>query len=227
MEIKGDRRGLRLIARHFTTQDEFIAELRSTLKEKQSFLGKTSLLIEVPNTVLTSALFEAITTAFNDFPDLNLRGIQQSNGDDTGLRHIEPARTAELVAPPKVIRHTIRSGQRITHAGDLIIVGDVNPGGTVMAGGDIMVFGWLRGTAFAGQPDADSRVVYALRFEPSQVRIASVLALGNAELSGNPEKALIEDGELVVKPWTDVRLPDAITQERTAWSDRFSSATPS
>lgn len=224
MEIKGDRRGLRLIAKRFLSHDAFMADLKTTLRENEGFFGRTSLLIEVPDTELTPELFADISAVFRDFPGLTLRGIQQ--GETASLLAMEQ-RPSEAAAPPKVVRHTIRSGQRLSHPGDLIIVGDVNPGATVTAGGDVMVFGWLRGTVYAGQPDDASRIVYALRFDASQVRIGETLALGNPEGSGTPEKAHIEEGQLVVQPWHDVRLPDAITQDRSAWSDRFSSATNS
>jgi septum site-determining protein MinC len=224
MEIKGDRRGLRLIAKRFSSHEAFIADLKTTLKENEEFFGSASLLIEVPGTELTPELFADISAVFRDFPNLTLRGIQQ--GESPSLLAMEQ-RPSETAAPPKVVRHTIRSGQRLSHPGDLIIVGDVNPGATVTAGGDVMVFGWLRGTVYAGQPEDPTRVIYALRFDPSQVRIGQTLALGNPEGSGTPEKARIEDGQLVVQPWHDVRLPEAITQDRSAWSDRFSSATSS
>jgi septum site-determining protein MinC len=224
VDIKGDRRGLRLVVSHVDNVTEFSQELRRTLQDKAGFLGHTSLLVELPERTLTAQIFAAITEVFQEFPALSLRGV--SERETPSLLPLDQ-RAPERLAPPKVIRHTVRSGQRLSHPGDLIIVGDVNPGATVMAGGDVMVFGWLRGVAYAGQPDDPTRAIYALRFDPSQVRIASALALGNSEGSGNPEKALIEDGELVVKPWHDIRLPDAITHERNSWFDRFSSATPS
>jgi septum site-determining protein MinC len=224
MEIKGDRRGLRLIARQFSSNEEFISDLRQTLAEKEQFLGQAALLIEVPAVALTPELFAQISDAFRDFPNLTLRGVQQT--ETSGVVTLDQ-RSVELTAPPKVVRQTLRSGQRLSHPGDLIIIGDVNPGATVTAGGDVMIFGWLRGTVYAGQPDDSSRIIYALRFDPSQVRIAQIMALGNPDGSGNPEKALIEEGALVVKPWHDIRLPEAVTHERNPWFDRFSSATPS
>jgi len=225
MEIKGDRRGLRLIARHFSSADEVVADLRQTLQANQEFLGQASLLLEIPGIPLTTELFAEVTRVFQEFPGVTLRGIQQD--ESPNLLAMERERPADATAPPKVVRHTVRSGQRLSHPGDLIIVGDVNPGATVTAGGDVMVFGWVRGTIYAGQPDDASRVIYALRFDPSQIRIAQTLALGNPEGIGTPEKAFVENGQLVVKPWSDVRLPEAITQEKTAWADRFSSATNS
>lgn len=224
MEIKGDRRGLRLIAKRFSSHDAFIRELKKTLEDNQDFFGKASLLVELPGAALTPELFSSVSHLFSEFPQLTLRGIQQN--DVQGPVAVD-ARGSDMIAPPKVVRHTVRSGQRLSHPGDLIIVGDVNPGATITAGGDVMIFGWLRGAVYAGQPEDSSRTVYALRFDASQIRIGEVMALGNPEGSGNPEKALIEEGQLVVQPWHDVRLPEAITQERSAWSDRFSSATNS
>ncbi|PSR20603.1 MAG: septum site-determining protein MinC [Sulfobacillus acidophilus] len=224
MEIKGDRRGLRLIARHFESNEVFVDDLRHTLVQQERFLGQAALLIEVPAAALTPELFGQISDVFREFPNLSLRGVQKS--DTSGIVTLDQ-RSAELTAPPKVVRHTLRSGQRVSHPGDLIIIGDVNPGATVTAGGDIMIFGWLRGTVYAGQPDDSTRTIYALRFDPSQIRIAQTMALGNPDGSGNPEKALIEQDVLVVKPWHDIRLPEAVTHDRTTRFDRFSSATPS
>ena len=44
----------------------------------------------------------------------------------------------------------IRSGQILQVPGDLLLIGDVNPGGTVMAGGNVFVMGVLKGIAHAG-----------------------------------------------------------------------------
>ncbi|MCY0879178.1 MAG: septum site-determining protein MinC [Firmicutes bacterium] len=224
MDIKGDRRGLRLVISQVFSPDALAEELRRTLAARAAFLGRASLVVELPEKTLTPQIFSAITEVFEEFPNLSLRGVQEREASNLlALDH----RPADRLVPPKVLRQTVRSGQRISHPGDLIVVGDVNPGATLMAGGDIMVFGWLRGVAYAGQPDDATRAIYALRFDPSQVRIAGMLALGNADGSGTPEKALIENGEVVVKPWQDIRLPEVVTHDRNSWLERFSSATPS
>ena len=41
--------------------------------------------------------------------------------------------------------------------GDLLLIGDVNPGGTVMAGGNIFIMGSLKGIAHAGCYGNDKR----------------------------------------------------------------------
>jgi len=106
----------------------------------------------------------------------------------------------------------VRSGQRVAAERHLIIMGDVNPGAEVMAGGDVVVLGSLMGTAIAGQPDSEESIVFALDFRPTQIQIGSFVAAG---LPSSPEKiaefAHVENGTIVVDNYLDVnpfgRLP--------------------
>jgi septum site-determining protein MinC len=106
----------------------------------------------------------------------------------------------------------VRSGQRITAPHHLVILGDVNPGAEVMAGGDILVFGGLLGTAIAGQPDNEDGIVLALDFRPTQVQIAGYVAAGLPASPGRvPEFAHVEGGQIVVENYLEAnpfgRLP--------------------
>lgn len=71
---------------------------------------------------------------------------------------------------------TVRSGIEIRHPGSIIILGDVNPGGIVVADGDIMIWGRLRGIAHAGARGNRQCMIMALQMEPTQLRIANALA---------------------------------------------------
>src|SRR5437763_7095470 len=56
------------------------------------------------------------------------------------------------IADTLFLRRTIRSGQAIHHTSNIIVVGDVYPGAEIVAGGDIIVWGVLRGMVHAGIP---------------------------------------------------------------------------
>jgi septum site-determining protein MinC len=67
----------------------------------------------------------------------------------------------------------------------------VNPGAELIASGDIVVVGALRGVAHAGaQGDRTARVI-ALDFAPTQLRIATVIG-ADAEPSVGAQQATIE-----------------------------------
>ncbi len=105
---------------------------------------------------------------------------------------------------------TLRGGQALEHAGNIIVVGDVNPGAELVAGGDILVFGTLRGVAHAGaQGDASARI-YALELIPTQLRIAAMIAAADAGERASaakvPEAAFISGGRIVIVPHDRIEL---------------------
>jgi septum site-determining protein MinC len=69
----------------------------------------------------------------------------------------------------------IRSGQVLKVPGDLLLIGDVNPGGTVIAGGNIFIMGALKGMAHAGYPENEQAVITASSMNPTQLRISDCL----------------------------------------------------
>ena len=71
---------------------------------------------------------------------------------------------------------TLRSGQAIDSDSSIIIIGDVNPGASVTAKGNIIVLGCLKGTAFAGSDGNSKSFVAALDMIPMQIRIGNVIA---------------------------------------------------
>lgn len=72
----------------------------------------------------------------------------------------------------RILAKTIRSGQEIEITGDLLLVGDVNPGGTVKATGNIFIMGNLKGIAHAGYNGNTNAVIMASFMNPMQLRIA-------------------------------------------------------
>ncbi|MCI8567255.1 MAG: septum site-determining protein MinC [Lachnospiraceae bacterium] len=77
---------------------------------------------------------------------------------------------------------TLRSGQVLESEGSVVILGDVNPGAKVMAVGNIIVLGALKGTACAGLTGSRSNFIAALEMEPMQLRIADAIGRGNDEV---------------------------------------------
>lgn len=84
--------------------------------------------------------------------------------------------TAIPLVEPLYLQMTVRSGVEIRHAGSVIMLGDLNPGGIVVANGDILVWGRLRGIAHAGAAGNSKCLIMALQMEPTQLRIADFVA---------------------------------------------------
>lgn len=80
------------------------------------------------------------------------------------------------LADPLYLETTVRSGTEIRHPGTVVIVGDLNPGSSVVADGDILIWGKLRGVAHAGAQGNPRCRIMALQIEATQLRIADQVA---------------------------------------------------
>ena len=97
---------------------------------------------------------------------------------------------------------TIRSGEYINTSGDLLILGDVNPGAIVSAEGNIIIWGRLLGIAHAGSKGNSQAKISALQLRPVQLRIANKVARGPKEKPqmGLAEQACIASEKIVICP---------------------------
>jgi len=90
----------------------------------------------------------------------------------------------------------------VQHHGHVIVIGDVNPGGEIIAGGDVVVWGRLRGMVHAGAEGNEKSIVCALDLSPTQLRIAGQIALTPKRRGKTrPEIASLKDGQVVAEPW--------------------------
>jgi len=100
-----------------------------------------------------------------------------------------------------ICRH-LRSGQKFFTHGNLVILGDINPGAEVIAGGNILVMGALRGMAHAGALGNENSIIAAFRLNPTQIRIANHITRppdGEVVPVNNPELARIKSGKVIIE----------------------------
>ena len=74
--------------------------------------------------------------------------------------------------PTLYLRKTLRGGQKVVFAGNVVLLGDLNPGAQIEADGDIIVMGQLRGTVHAGAEGDESASVITSSLRATQLRIA-------------------------------------------------------
>ena len=104
----------------------------------------------------------------------------------------------------KFIRSTIRSGQKICFSGNIVVIGDVNPGAEVIAEGNILVMGILRGLAHAGTSGNTKAFVAAFSLQATQLRIANIIGRSpDCDLIKpiSPEIAMVKNEILVIEPY--------------------------
>ena len=111
--------------------------------------------------------------------------------------------------PTILYENSLRSGQRIDFDGNVVVLGDVNAGAEIVAGGHILVMGTLRGLAHAGSGGDEDATVTALTFAPTQVRIASHITRPPEEPARaahkKPEIARVKEEGVVIEEYQPPR----------------------
>jgi septum site-determining protein MinC len=158
-------------------------------------------------------LSDAARSLVADFAGARADIAERRKRGETTVRRANVAAAAtsetlplEVAPPPGTLYHvgTLRGGQALHHAGNIVVIGDVNPGTELVATGDIVVFGRLLGVAHAGAQGDNEAKVYALDMQATQLRIATVIAVDedHAHSASEPEVAFVRDGRITIAPFS-------------------------
>lgn len=166
-----------------------VVDGRPSVKEKVFASARHEPSIEPPNEMPMPSLFSGV----DDF-DSGGQGVVREVVEGGGPLWDDPN--------AKVVCATLRSGQRIESEHSVVVVGDVNSGAEIVAGGHVVVLGSLRGLAHAGafEESEGSAFIFALNLQPTQLRIGSVISRSSGRsgsADAGPEIARV-DGDLIV-----------------------------
>lgn len=154
---------------------EVVEELETKLPKLVVFYDDLKLPFKVVGKLFTESEIEIIKKTINEqIKDVEIKFDDIS--DLLGLHTIKKTfETNTDISETKFVQNSIRSGQKEEYAGSIVICGDVNPGAEVIAGGNIMVLGTLRGVAHAGANGNKKAIISANCIEVTQVRIANLV----------------------------------------------------
>lgn len=168
--IKGTKDGLTFFFDDQCTFADLIFELEDKLSERHHnkpesnekvtvklVIGKRYL-TEGQMTELEQILFETMNATIDMI--------------DTDIMTKEAARKLYESKAIQRLEKIVRSGQVIDVESDMLLIGDVNPGGTVKAKGNIYIMGKLLGSAHAGYGGNSGAMIYAAHMQPTQLSIS-------------------------------------------------------
>lgn len=125
---------------------DILAELETKIPKLRDFYQSSKIPIRVKGKLFTETEMEMIKKVINSEIDVEIKFDDVS--DLLGLHAIKKTfETNTEISETKFIQNSIRSGQKEEYTGSLVICGDVNAGAEIIAGGNIIIVGTLRGLA--------------------------------------------------------------------------------
>ncbi len=153
MQIKGIKDGL-LVTLGEGDWPELEAALLAHVEDKAAFFKGARVALDVGNHVLRAAdlgalrdrlsskgisLWAVISNSPATEQTAQVLGLATRISTPRPERTIRPLDTNLAGEGAIFVQRTVRSGFKIAHHGHIVVLGDVNPGGEVVAGGSIVV----------------------------------------------------------------------------------------
>ena len=196
---------------------QLLVEVEEHLQKSPAFFADAKVFLEVDTRPVLQHETEQLGVVLSRH-GLTLQGVVSAASRVEGISRPQPTvpEPSKVIAPiinekeATVVEHrTVRSGEKVASESHLVIMGDVNPGAEVIAENNIIVWGSLKGTAYAGVPNHEDAVIAALHLSPIQLRIAGYIARSpdvRPVTAAVPELARIDQNEIVVETWERGRI---------------------
>ncbi|NLK21510.1 MAG: septum site-determining protein MinC [Epulopiscium sp.] len=180
--FKGTKDGLVILLSPDIDFDILKKVLRKKTEEAKKFFKDAKVSITFKGRILNEDEEYKLLQIISEETQLNISYIHEENigakksgdrPDDFPLNRIENGRME--VDKTQYYKGTIRSGQSIEFPGSVVVIGDVNPGGEIIAKGNIIILGFLKGIVHAGCDGSSKAFVAALGMRPMQLRIGGII----------------------------------------------------
>ncbi len=154
-------------------------DLAAKFRESASFFKDATVVISFEDREIDSQTERDLVNIITSSSDVKVACIAGHNKLTqamltNALNELEYKSDVQKDSNVQIIKETIKDGKVVDVPGSILILGDVYPGATVIAGGDIYVYGGLYGQACAGNNGDTDRIITAIDMNPEKMRIAHV-----------------------------------------------------
>lgn len=198
--FKGTKDGVTIVFDAEAPFDILCKQLERKVEEAGRFFDNVKTSMAFKGRTFTEEEEEALLKIIVTHTSMDITFVKTENNEVKELSEL----LAREMAPSNLTKFhkgSLRNGQKIEFEGSVVVVGDVNPGAEIKAGGNIIVLGQLKGMAHAGCKGMTDAFVTAIFMAPVQLRIADIITRfpeENKKGPKPPEYAFIQNGQIFV-----------------------------
>ena len=185
--IKSNKYGITLCLDKDIAFRDLLSQIAEKFKASAKFFGDAQMALSFEGRRLSESEQLEVVQTIQENTSLEILCImEQDTLTEAYMKEVLEDRKKELSASDgKFYKGTLRSGQSLESDASVVVVGDVNPGASVCAKGNVVVLGCAKGYLSAGCDGDDHAFVAALDMQPMQIRIGKHIA---RSADGEPEK---------------------------------------
>ena len=212
--IKSNKYGITLFLDKDTEFSKLLKDIGEKFRASSKFFKDAQMALAFEGRTLSQEEQMDVIRVIQESSDLEILCILEQDAlkESYMKRVLEERQQQQASSDGRFYKGTLRSGQVLESETSIIILGDVNPGATVVSKGNVVVLGALKGTIHAGATGNESSFVAALNMNPMQIRIADCIARSadgpSAKSATGPMIAYTENGNIYMEPLTKEVIND-------------------
>lgn len=215
--LKSNKYGINLILDAEIDFNQLLKDIRKKFEDAERFFKNSKMVLSIEGRELTEEEELKVVETITNYSSVTIACIVDNNEIREQMMKgiLEGQEKDAAIRTGQFYKGTLRSGQVLNCETSAVILGDVNPGAKLVAGGNIVVLGALKGVAFAGASGNEAAFVVALDMDPVQIKIADVIGRsadkamwsgkkkkGSEPVGVEPQVALVKDGNIYIEPIT-------------------------
>lgn len=213
VKIRGSKHGISVKLDSGASYEDIKSDVASEFRDAGKFLGEEKLAVCFEGQYLTEQQQEELVEIIHQNCSVHIVCIIDQNPEHEKRfqKTVEKTIMDFDASTGQFYKGTLRSGQVLEFEQSVIIIGDVNPGASIISKGNIIVLGSLRGTAYAGASGKQNCFIVAMDMQPIQLRIADVFARASdngKSTASEPRIAFVADENIYIEPLTKSVLND-------------------
>lgn len=212
VKIRGSKHGISVKLDTRASYDEIKQDMASEFRDAGKFLGDEKLAISFEGYFLTEEQQEELVSIIHQNCNVHIVCVLDSSPehDKKFQKSVQETMMEFDASTGQFYKGHLRSGQVLEFEHSVIVIGDVNPGASIISKGNIVILGSLRGTAFAGASGKKNSFIVAMDMQPIQLRIADVFARAsdNSKSTAEPRIAFVNEENIYIEPLTKSVLND-------------------
>ena len=211
VKIKSFPNGISLRLSEEPSFEIILEEVGRKFAEGKNFFGKASMALSIEGRAVSEAEEIKILEAIRRNSNVNIVCIV-GHDEETDRRFVKALKQIERKLTGKddalFFKGSLKDKQILEAEGSVVVMGDVNPGCSVIAGDNIIVLGGLYGEAYCGKNDEGDAFVIALEMEPERLKIGDFKykskekARWGIRPKVQPKIAYLKDQRVLVEPLT-------------------------
>lgn len=205
--IKGNHFGLSVFLDPGISMDRLLEDIKGKFQDSAKFFRGAKMAVTFEGRTLTPEETNIIVNTICENSEIDISCvIDTDKAREAFFRRALEEKAEEESSKDsgseQFYKGTLRSGQILEAEGNIVILGDVNPGARIVAKGNIIVLGALRGTAIAGLGGKKQAIVVALEMVPIQIRIGDAAARpgGRHNFGNGAHIAYLDFGKIYIEP---------------------------